>query len=202
VKIDKSYYWTLEAVEPGDDEGGSNDGGGGGDSGGGDDNGNGKPILIPGASGYVQMSRINREMGFDQMSKLHERVSEQQTWVWDDCGTVCADYRRLADAGNRPHPMWGRMSFGTLKEQGEDRLGYESDNGFIQFGTDLHVKTDEARNHRHIGVTASYGHGQHDFYDKYRAENGRVVDNKHTGTGETDLFSLGAYSTWYRTNGT
>lgn len=160
------------------------------------------PILTPGTSGYVQMSRINREMGLAQLGTLHKRVGEQQTWAWDECGTECADYRQRADAGKRPSPIWGRMHLGNLKEQGKERFGYKSDSGFIQFGADVNVKTDEERNHRHIGVMATYSHGEHDFYDKNRAENGVVSANKHTGSGTTDMLSLGGYSTWYSVNGT
>lgn len=182
-----NYYWTLEARQPEPPT----------------PNPEPKPtpIYTPGTSGYVQMSRINREMGFDQLGKLHERMGERQTWAWDDCGTRCAQYRDRQAAGNKPYPIWGRINYSDLKEQGQDRFGYASKIGFIQFGSDLDVKTDEARNHRHIGVMATYSHGEHDFYDKYRAKNGLVTDNKHTGTGTTDMYSLGAYSTWYRANG-
>lgn len=159
------------------------------------------PIYTPGTSGYVQMSRINREMGFAQMGKLHERIGEQQTWVWDECGTQCEDYRDRTQAGNKPYPVWGRINYTNLKEQGQNRFGYESDIAFIQFGGDLLVRTDEDNNHHHLGIMASYSHGEHDFYDKYRAENGLVTEEKQVGSGKTDMYSLGAYSTWYGDNG-
>lgn len=177
----KSYYWTLTARKPGSD----------GDKG-------DVPILAPGVSGYVQMPHINREMGFSQMGQLHQRMGEQQTWAWDDCGALCAD-----DEGkNKPTQWWGRLSFGELNQQGESRFGYESTGGFIQLGKDLDVKTSAERDHRHIGVMLTYSYGEHDFYDKYRAENGVISNDKHTGEGSTDMFSLGAYSTWYQSNGT
>lgn len=144
-------------------------------------------ILTPGASGYVQMSRLDREIGFDQLSSLHQRVGEQ---------------RSVAQiAGSGQSPVWGRVNVRNLKEQGSDRLGYSTDLSLIQFGWDLSTVTDSKQNSRHLGVMASYSHGDHDFYDKYRSENGLVTNEKQTGRGKTDLFSLGAYGTWYRANG-
>lgn len=180
------YYWTLAAQAPTPEPGPTPEP---------------TPIYTPGTSGYVQMSRINREMGFAQMGKLHERIGEQQTWVWDECGTQCEDYRDRTQAGNKPYPVWGRINYTNLKEQGQNRFGYESDIAFIQFGGDLLVRTDEDNNHHHLGIMASYSHGEHDFYDKYRAENGLVTEEKQVGSGKTDMYSLGAYSTWYGDNG-
>src|SRR5690606_20701105 len=93
VKKGDSYFWTLQACPEGTTP----------------ENGQciaptppepepkPTPILTPGTSGYVQMSRINREMGLAQLGTLHKRVGEQQTWAWDECGTECADYRQRTD---------------------------------------------------------------------------------------------------------
>jgi len=186
TKKGDSYYWTLAARQPGEDP----------------DTPTKTPIYTPPVSGYVQTPRIIREMGFAQLGQLHERVGEQQTWVWDECGYPCEDYRNRAEAGERPYPVWGRLHLGNLKEQGKDRLGYNSKNGFLQLGVDLNVDTDEELNHRHTGVMVTYGYAKNDFYDKYRAEDGIVSDDKYTGRSKTHMFSLGAYNTWYKENGT
>ncbi|MFV0284492.1 MAG: autotransporter outer membrane beta-barrel domain-containing protein, partial [Castellaniella sp.] len=178
-----SYYWTLAAKTPNPDPDPTPDP---------DPKPDPIPIYTPGTSGYVQMSRIDRETGLEQLGKLHERVSEQQTGDSNASG---------ATANNDPHPVWGRLNVTDLKEQGEDRFGYATKDSFIQFGTDLRVRTDEERNHQHLGVMVTYSRGDHDFYDRYRAENGVVTDRKHVGTGTTDMYSLGAYSTWYSANG-
>src|SRR5699024_11406494 len=95
------------------------------------------PIYTPPVSAYVQTPRVIRAMGFAQLGQLHERVGEQQTWVWDECGYPCEDSRSRAEAGERPYPVWGRIHLGNLKAQSKDRLGYYSKNDFLQLGVDL-----------------------------------------------------------------
>lgn len=48
----------------------------------------------------------------------------------------------------------------------------------------------------------TYGWGSTDFFDKNRAQNGVVVNDKYTGKADTSMLSLGGYSTWYAKNGT
>lgn len=198
VKNGDSYYWVLEAVIPEEPEPEKPE--------------PEKPIppvtpptapiLTPGTPGYVLVPRINREMGFAQMSRLHQRVGEQQTWLWDECGQIpCQYYDRVRD-DNQPYPVWGRIEVGKLKEQGKKRFGHETDTQMIQFGVDLEVYTDNEKNHRHTGLMLTYTHADSDFYDKYRAENGVVVADKGTGSADSDMVSVGAYRTWYKANGT
>lgn len=160
------------------------------------------PIWAPAVSGYVQTPRIDREIGFAQMGQLHQRVGEQQTWSWDNCGKLCGDYKKLVGEGNKPYPIWGRMGAGTLKEQGQNRLGYKTNDSLIQFGADIDVGTGDDGSHRHSGAMLTYSHGSNTFYDKYSAANGIITDDKLAGSGSTDMLSLGGYSTWYTANGT
>ncbi len=198
AKKGDDYYWTLRTIEPdpvlnppAPNPGPS------------PEPDSGQPILSPSVAGYVQTPGINREMGFEMMDSLHSRVGERQTWVWDDCGAMfCDTYNRYAKQGKSAYPVWGRVGLGTLEQQGKERLGSESDTALIQLGADLSVTADDKMNHTHTGVMLSYGHADNDFYDKYRAENGVVSDDKRTGTGKSDMLSLGAYHTWYRHNGT
>lgn len=152
--------------------------------------------------GYVQTQQANLEMGFSQLGKLHERVGEQQTWAWDDCGQRCDQYQSAKNANNKIYPVWGRLNADYLKLQGDNRYGMKSSTGFAQFGADVNVSRNEQDlSRRHTGVMFSYGWGSHDFYDQNRAVNGLVSGDKYTGKSSTDMLSLGGYTTWYADNG-
>ena len=141
-------------------------------------------------------------MGFSQMGKLHERVGEQQTWAWDDCGQRCDQYQKAKDANKKIYPFWGRLNADYLKLQGDNRYGVNSSTGFAQFGADVNVSQNaKDLSRRHTGVMFSYGWGSQSFYDQNRAVNGFVSPDKFTGKSNTDMLSLGGYSTWYADNG-
>ena len=59
------------------------------------------PIRPQAAPAYLLTQYANMEMGFSQLGKLHERVSEQQTWAWDDCGTRCDQYEDAKAKGEK-----------------------------------------------------------------------------------------------------
>lgn len=164
------------------------------------------PIRPQAAPAYLLTQYANMEMGFSQLGKLHERVSEQQTWAWDDCGTRCDQYEDAKAKGEKPYPAWARLHLNRLDLKGKERFEVESKTGFLQIGSDLHVSTkvdaDGKRSRRHTGAMFTYGWGAHDFYDRNRAVNGLIVDDKYSGKSKTDMWSLGAYSTWYAQNGT
>ena len=188
LKVGRNYYWTLGSCPAGTTlQGGLC----------------AAPtaILAPSVAGYTQTPRINREMGFAQMGQLHTRVGEQQTWVWDSCGKLCNDYRKLVGDSSRPYPVWGRMSLGAMDEQGEERFGYNSKNSLLQFGVDVSTRTADNGSRRYSGVMLSYGHSDNSFYDKNRSLHGIVSADKYTGSGNSDMFSIGGYSTWYGANG-
>ncbi|QXZ09646.1 autotransporter outer membrane beta-barrel domain-containing protein [Comamonas sp. Y33R10-2] len=160
-------------------------------------------IISQPVPGYLQTQQANMEMGFSQLGKLHERVSEQQTWAWDDCGTRCDQYDAAKKAHKKIYPMWGRLNADYLKLQGNNRYGLKSTTGFVQFGGDLNVaKNQDDQSRRHNGVIVTYGWGNHDFYDSKRATNGLISSDQYTGKSNTDMLSLGGYSTWYANNGT
>ncbi len=178
IQVGNNYHWTLEAKT-------------------------GTPIYHEDVPTYLQAALVNKEMGFAQMGKLHERVGEQQTWAWDDCGTRCEQYQQFKDKGEKKYPVWGRINGDYLKLQGKDRFAFKSKTGFVQFGADLDNpinQQDESR--RHNGAMLTYGWGSTDFYDQNRAQNGVVVDDKYMGKADTTMLSVGGYSTWYAKNGT
>ena len=182
LKHENSYYWTLGACPAGTVQQGNTCV-------------DVVPILASSVAGYTQTPRINREMGFEQMGQLHQRIGEQQSWQ-----PQSQTYAKLPGGSENPYPIWGRMSSGTLDEQGKGRMGYNSKHNFLQFGADLHVKA-SGNSRRHSGIMLTYGHADNSFYDKYRAVNAAVVANKYTGSGSSDMFSIGGYSTWYSANG-
>ena len=160
------------------------------------------PIYNKGVPGYAQLAKVNREMGLNQLGKLHDRMGELQTYVWDCCGGYADYYKQQKERYDKDvHPIWVRGEFIQLKEQGRERLGYDLAEGILQIGSDISFTMDEEKNHHHLGLMAGYSHGKVDFYDKFRAENGVVTSEKRTGKTDIDLFSIGAYSTWYRANG-
>lgn len=146
--------------------------------------------------------QANVEMGLSQLGKLHERVGEQQTWAWDDCGQRCDQYQSAKDTNKKIYPVWGRLNADYLKLQGDNRYGMKSSTGFAQFGGDVNVsKNAQDQSRRHTGVMFSYGWGSQDFYDQGRTVNGFISPDKFTGKSSTDMLSLGGYSTWYADNG-
>jgi outer membrane autotransporter protein len=161
------------------------------------------PIYDEPTSAYVQMPLVNKEMGFAQMGKLHERVGEQQTWAWDDCGTRCEQYQQFKDKDQKKYPVWGRLNGEYLKLQGDNRFALRSKSGFVQFGVDIDNQVNlQDGSRRHNGAMLTYGWGSTDYFDRDRVQNGVVVSDKYTGKAETDMLSLGGYSTWYAKNGT
>ena len=151
----------------------------------------------------MQTPLVNKEMGFAQMGKLHERVSEQQTWAWDDCGTRCEQYQQFKDKDQKKYPVWGRLNGEYLKLQGDNRFALRSKSGFVQFGVDIDNQVNlQDGSRRHNGAMLTYGWGSTDYFDRDRVQNGVVVSDKYTGKAETDMLSLGGYSTWYARNGT
>ena len=185
MKVGNNYHWTLLAKEKSTDPTPT------------------VPIYAQPTSAYVQMPLVNKEMGFAQMGKLHERVREQQTWAWDDCGTRCEQYQQFKDKGQKKYPVWGRINGEYLKMQGDNSFAFKSKTGFVQFGVDIDNQDNlQDGSRRHNGAMLTYGWGSTDFFDKNRAQNGFVVNDKFTGKADTDMLSLGGYSTWYARNGT
>lgn len=151
------------------------------------------PIYSESTPAYVQAPKVNMELGFATVGTLHERVGEQQTLAWDNCGECQPDVKGQ---------VWGRIHAKHLDMEGKKRLGFETDIYLVQFGTDIAVNYNpETGSRRHTGVMVSYGQSDTDFTDQKRAENGRVAADKYTGKMDTHIVTLGGYSTYYDKNG-
>ena len=151
------------------------------------------PIYNPSVSGYVQMPRVDMELGYATLRTLHERRGENQTLSWDECG----DCGLQADG-----QIWARIFGSHVEQDGKVRFGMDTDTYGVQIGHDFAIKRNEKDGHRLTGLYLTYGRADTDFSDQYRAVNGIISDDKYTGKGKTDEYSLGLTSTYYKANGT
>ena len=173
----REYYWTMAAmpiVDPVDPV-------------------TPTPIYNPSVPGYVETPRVNMELGYATLRTLHERRGENQTLAWDECGDCGLEAKGQ---------VWARIFGSHLEQDGKTRFGMDTDIYGIQAGYDFTVKRNEKDGHRLTGLYFAYGRANTDFSDKYRAVNGIISDDKYTGNGKTDAYSLGITNTYYKSNGT
>ncbi|MCP2039885.1 outer membrane autotransporter protein [Neisseria sp. HSC-16F19] len=147
----------------------------------------GTDILTPSAPGYVQMPGLNLEQGYATLATLHERRGENQAQA----------HSAAANQGQ----SWGRVLGKHLKQEGSERFNSKSRISGVQVGHDFAVEPNERGGRRFTGLYAAYTHGSHDFADRYRAENGVVVDDTHSGSGSSRAVSLGVSNTYYTAQG-
>ena len=139
------------------------------------------------------MPTANMELGYATLGTLHERVGENQALAWDNCGSCGKEGKSQT---------WTRIFAKHLEVDGKERLNMESDMYVLQLGHDFKVDHNlDNDSRRHTGVMASYGHSDVDFYDRYRAVNGKISADQFTGKAKTDAASLGLYSTYYANTG-
>lgn len=148
-----------------------------------------KPILSSPVAGYVAMPRVNQEQGLLSIGTLHERRGQ-------DIKFDSVNYNSNEYAGE----TWGRILGKHLKQNGKDRLNYDTDIYGIQFGHDLINEVYENGGHNHVGMYLAYSKAYTDFSDKYRAENGRLSHNKRTGKGKSESVNLGLTNTYFSTD--
>lgn len=178
------YFWTIEAKKPMDPEGPQ------------------PPvvpptptpiIMAPEVPGYVQMPQANMALGYATMATLHERVSEQHTLAWDECGECQNEVKAQS---------WARVLGRKNDVDGKHRFNHEMEMYVLQLGHDVDLQVNEQDgSRRHTGIMASYGHQNIDFYDRASAVNGYLVGTRYTGKGSTEAFSFGAYQTYYQATG-
>ena len=176
----REYYWTMAAmpiVDPVDPV----------------DPVTPTPIYNPSVPGYVETPRVDMELGYATLRTLHERRGENQTLAWDECGDCGLEAKGQ---------VWARIFGSHLEQDGKTRFGMDTDTYGIQAGYDFAVKRNDKDGHRLTGLYFAYGRANTDFSDKYRAVNGIISDDKYTGNGKTDAYSLGITNTYYKSNGT
>ena len=175
----REYYWTMAAmpIDPVDPV----------------DPVTPTPIYNPSVPGYVETPRVDMELGYATLRTLHERRGENQTLAWDECGDCGLEAKGQ---------VWARIFGSHLEQDGKTRFGMDTDTYGIQAGYDFTVKRNDKDGHRLTGLYFAYGRANTDFSDKYRAVNGTISDDKYTGNGKTDAYSLGITNTYYKSNGT
>ena len=179
------YYWTIAPL------GSANLGviaGTGGTSGG--TIPSSKPIYIMAqpVAAYVLMPKVNLEMGYETVGTLHERRGENQIL-------------NLENMSKDKGQIWTRIFGRGLNEKGKERFEYENDIYGVQAGYDFKINEDLRGNTHLLGGYIAYNRANTDFFDRYRAENGYISDDKFTGKGKSESISLGLTKTKYTPNG-
>ena len=178
------YYWTISPLESSGATAGIIGGTTGGSS------GSSRPIYIMAqpVSAYVLMSKVNMEMGYSTVGTLHERRGENRI----------LDLENMSDDKGQ---IWTRIYGSGLNENGTDRFQYEGNLYGVQIGHDFKINKDKNGNDHLLGGYISYNRASTDFFDEYRAENGKISDSKYTGKGKSESISLGITRTKYTPKG-
>lgn len=147
----------------------------------------------------ILMPKANLNAGYSILGTLHERVSERQIIEWDDCSSCQIE--------NNDGQVWGRFLGNYNKTDGKDRYDYRSKLWGIQFGYDFDTNyNSETKTTSHSGVMFTYAKDNLSFYDSknvyFNTISGNYVEkNAKTGHGQSDIYSLGAYHTYYDERG-
>ena len=178
------YYWTISPLGSSGATAGIIGGTTGGSS------GSSRPIYIMAqpVSAYVLMPKVNMEMGYSTVGTLHERRGENRILDLENMS---------ADKGQ----IWTRIYGSGLNENGTDRFQYEGNLYGVQIGHDFKINKDKNGNDHLLGGYISYNRASTDFFDEYRAENGKISDSKYTGKGKSESISLGITKTKYTPKG-
>ena len=182
------YYWTIAPLGNSGATAGVIGGTGSAASAGG--SGSSRPIYIMAqpVSAYVLMPKVNMEMGYSSVGTLHERRGENRI----------LDLENMSDDKGQ---MWTRVYGSGINEKGKERFEYESSLYGVQLGHDFKINKDKNGNNHLLGGYIAYNRVSVDFFDRYRAENGRISDDKYTGKGKSESISLGITKTKYTENG-
>ena len=142
-----------------------------------------KPILNSAVSGYINMSKVDKNLGFYTLGTLHERRGENH-------------FNSLEGKSQ----AWARVLGKHTKDEGKERFNFKTNVYGVQAGYDFSIKNSE-NGKRYTGFYFANTESKTDFEDRYRAENGLIVSDKYTGKGKVKDFSLGLSTTKYYNNG-
>lgn len=141
------------------------------------------PIYRPGTANYVASQTANAEQGFDDLSTLHQRISEQR------------GVRQSTTQENSP--LWARTYYDNDNNKG-DRFGYGQHISGIQVGYELKKRVLEDGTKEGSGVELHYSRGSSNFTDSKRT---LVNLQEQTGSMKADSVGIGGYYTRMKTNG-
>ena len=150
-----TYAWTLKALD--------------------------QNIYIEPATAYIQMPRVNMELGYSVLDTLHQRRGE------------------ISQSPNSA--VWARVSGKRLETEGRTRLDVDSSQYVAQVGYDFNRSEMQNGLPQSLsGVYFAYSRADSRFYDQYRAENGVVAADKYTGKGKTTAANIGVYHLYRAVN--
>ena len=134
----------------------------------------GHDIYAAPVSAYIQMPRVNMELGYSVLDTLHQRRGE------------------ISQSPNSA--VWARVSGKRLETEGRTRLDVDSSQYVAQVGYDFNRSEMQNGLPQSLsGVYFAYSRADSRFYDQYRAENGVVAADKYTGKGKTTAANIGVY---------
>ena len=174
----REFFWTLAALDGSNsyDDGTSKDYNL-------SNSGKNKVILNSAISGYINMAKVDKDLGFYTLGTLHERRGENSMSSKDGKSQA-----------------WVRMIGKHIKDNGKERFNMKTNVYGIQAGYDFSIKNNE-NGKRYTGFYFTNTEAKTDFEDRYRAENGLIVSDKYTGKGKAKDFTLGLSTTKYYNNG-
>ena len=141
----------------------------------------GHDIYAAPVSAYIQMPRVNMELGYSVLDTLHQRRGE------------------ISQSPNSS--VWARVSGKRLETEGRSRLDVDSSQYVAQVGYDFNRSEMQNGVPQSLsGVYFAYSRADSRFYDQYRAENGVVADDKYTGKGKTTAANIGVYHLYRAVN--
>ena len=141
----------------------------------------GHDIYATPVSAYIQMPRVNMELGYSVLDTLHQRRGE------------------ISQSPNSS--VWARVSGKRLETEGRSRLDVDSSQYVAQVGYDFNRSEMQNGVPQSLsGVYFAYSRADSRFYDQYRAENGVVAADKYTGKGKTTAANIGVYHLYRAVN--
>ena len=134
----------------------------------------GHDIYIEPATAYIQMPRVNMELGYSVLDTLHQRRGE------------------ISQSPNSA--VWARVSGKRLETEGRTRLDVDSSQYVAQVGYDFNRSEMQNGLPQSLsGVYFAYSRADSRFYDQYRAEHGEILADKYSGKGKTTAANIGVY---------
>ena len=134
----------------------------------------GHDIYIEPATAYIQMPRVNMELGYSVLDTLHQRRGE------------------IIQSPNSA--VWARVSGKRLETEGRTRLDVDSSQYIAQVGYDFNRSEMQNGLPQSLsGVYFAYSRADSRFYDQYRAKHGELLADKYTGKGKTTAANIGVY---------
>ena len=134
----------------------------------------GHDIYIEPATAYIQMPRVNMELGYSVLDTLHQRRGE------------------IIQSPNSA--VWARVSGKRLETEGRTRLDVDSSQYIAQVGYDFNRSEMQNGLPQSLsGVYFAYSRADSRFYDQYRAEHGELIADKYIGKGKTTAANIGVY---------